>query len=70
MKLTLIVESEAESEGQLTRDAVAAFQNVPCSGTKIYYWPEKRDANQAGRPGKLHTKCAIIDDVALIGTRI
>jgi cardiolipin synthase A/B len=69
VELTLIVESEEESEGQLTKDAVAAFQNVPLAGTKIYYWPiGKRERNQAGRPGKLHTKCAIIDNIALIGS--
>lgn len=69
VELTLIVESEAESEGQLTRDAIAAFSTVPSSGTRLYYWPlAQRDRNQAGRPGKLHVKCAIIDDVALIGS--
>jgi len=69
VELTLIVESEDESEGQLTRDAVVAFQDVPLAGARIYYWPiEKRDRNQAGRPGKLHIKCAVIDDVALIGS--
>lgn len=67
--LTLIVESEGESEGQLTHDAVSAFKNVPTSGTNIYYWPlAKRERNQTGRPGKLHMKCAIIDEVALIGS--
>ena len=69
VELTLILESEAESEGQLTRDAVAAFKDVPTTRTHIYYWPnEKRDRNQAGRPGKLHVKCAIVDDVAIIGS--
>jgi phosphatidylserine/phosphatidylglycerophosphate/cardiolipin synthase-like enzyme len=69
IQLTLIVESEDESEGQLTRDAIAAFKDVPATGTHIYYWPiQKRERNQAGRPGKLHAKCAIIDDVALIGS--
>lgn len=69
VELTLIVESEGESEGQLTRDAVAAFQSIPVTHTRIYYWPhEKRERNQAGRPGKLHVKCAIVDDVALIGS--
>jgi cardiolipin synthase len=69
VELTLIVESEEESEGQLTLDAVTAFQNIPLARTRIYYWPiEKRERNQAGRPGKLHIKCAIIDDVALIGS--
>jgi phosphatidylserine/phosphatidylglycerophosphate/cardiolipin synthase-like enzyme len=65
----LIVESEDESEGQLTRDAIAAFRNIPAARTHLYYWPlEKRERNQAGRPGKLHMKCAIVDDVALIGS--
>jgi phosphatidylserine/phosphatidylglycerophosphate/cardiolipin synthase-like enzyme len=69
VELTLIVESEDESEGQLTRDAIAAFRNVPVARTHLYYWPlAKRERNQAGRPGKLHMKCAIVDDVALIGS--
>ena len=67
--LTLIVESEGESEGQLTRDAVEAFNTLPRGGWHLYYWPlEQRERNQAGRPGKLHMKCAIIDNVALIGS--
>ena len=69
VQLTLIVESEGESEGQLTRDAIEAFSNVPAAKTHLYYWPiDKRERNQAGRPGKLHMKCAIVDDVALIGS--
>ena len=69
IELTLIVESEDESEGQLTRDAIAAFSNVPAAKTHLYYWPlAKRERNQAGRPGKLHMKCAIVDNVALIGS--
>ena len=67
--LTLIVESEEESEGQLTHDAIEAFHDVPAAGMQIYYWPlAKRERNQAGRPGKLHMKCAIVDEVALIGS--
>lgn len=69
VELTLIVESEDESEGQLTMDAVAAFKYIPLMRTRIYYWPlAKRERNAAGRPGKLHAKCAIVDDVALIGS--
>jgi phosphatidylserine/phosphatidylglycerophosphate/cardiolipin synthase-like enzyme len=65
--LVLIVESEGESEGQLSKDAIRAFSNVPTN--RIYYWPlSQRQRNQAGRPGKLHMKCAIVDDVALIGS--
>ena len=69
VSVTLIFESEAESEGQLTKDAVAAFQELPRTQVRIYYWPlAKRDRNPAGRPGKLHVKCAVIDDAALIGS--
>jgi phosphatidylserine/phosphatidylglycerophosphate/cardiolipin synthase-like enzyme len=69
VQLKLIVESEGESEGQLTFDAMTAFRDVPASRTRLYYWPlAKRERNSAGRPGKLHVKCALIDDVALVGS--
>jgi cardiolipin synthase len=69
VQLTLIVESEDESEGQLTKDAIAAFRDIPLTSAKLYYWPlAKRERNQAGRPGKLHMKCAIVDDAVLIGS--
>jgi phosphatidylserine/phosphatidylglycerophosphate/cardiolipin synthase-like enzyme len=69
VELTLIVESEDESEGQLTRDAIKAFGSIPAAKTHLYYWPlAKRERNQAGRPGKLHMKCAIADNIALIGS--
>ena len=65
----LIFESEAESEGQLTKDAAAAFRESLLKNVRIYYWPlAKRQRNLAGRPGKLHVKCAVIDDAALIGS--
>jgi cardiolipin synthase A/B len=67
--LTLIVESEGESEGQLTLDAIAAFRGVPAAQARIYYWPlGRRERNRFGRPGKLHAKCAIVDDVVLLGS--
>ena len=69
VELTLIVESEGESEGQLTSDAIRAFRGVPAARMRLYYWPlAQRERNQAGRPGKLHAKCAIVDDVALVGS--
>jgi phosphatidylserine/phosphatidylglycerophosphate/cardiolipin synthase-like enzyme len=69
VELTLIVECEDESDGQLTQDAIEAFQNIPAAKTNLYHWPlAKRERNQAGRPGKLHMKCAIVDDIALIGS--
>lgn len=37
--------------------------------TDIYCWPvEKRERNPAGRPGKLHAKVAVVDNMALISS--
>jgi phosphatidylserine/phosphatidylglycerophosphate/cardiolipin synthase-like enzyme len=67
--LTLIVESEGESEEQLTGDAIRAFKGVPAARMHLYYWPlAQRERNQAGRPGRLHAKCAIVDNVAVVGS--
>jgi phosphatidylserine/phosphatidylglycerophosphate/cardiolipin synthase-like enzyme len=64
-----ILESEGESEGQLTSDAIKAFRGVPATRMRLYYWPlAQRERNQTGFPGKLHAKCAIVDDVALVGS--
>lgn len=69
VKLTLIVESEEESEGQLGKDACIAFKDILSTEVGVYYWPlAKRDRNSLGRPGKLHVKCALIDNVALVGS--
>lgn len=45
------------------------FRSVPATRTRLNYWPlEKREQNRASRPGMLHMKCAIVEDVALIGS--
>jgi cardiolipin synthase len=69
VELTLIVEREDDSEGQLSVDALRAFRELPLERTKILYWPiDKRDRNETGHPGKLHAKCAIMDDTAIVGS--
>jgi phosphatidylserine/phosphatidylglycerophosphate/cardiolipin synthase-like enzyme len=69
VKLTLIVESEDESGGQLSVDAIKAFRELPLGKTTILNWPfESREKNLSGRPGKLHAKCAIVDDTAIVGS--
>jgi cardiolipin synthase len=69
VSLTLVLEAEQESEGQLSRDALSAFSSVSAAGCSIYYWSiEQRARNAAGRPGKLHAKCAVIDSSAIIGS--
>jgi cardiolipin synthase len=65
----LILEFEETSEGQLSYDALRAFPEGLINGAKIYCWPvDKRERNQAGRPGKLHAKAAAIDDTVVISS--
>ncbi len=69
IKVRLILEFEESSEGQLSYDAMKAFPQALLSAAEIYHWPvEKRERNQAGRPGKLHAKLAIVDDSALVSS--
>ena len=69
VQIQLILEFEESSEGQLSFDAMKAFPSTLIKAVNVYHWPvEKRDRNQAGRPGKLHAKVAIIDDTALVSS--
>lgn len=69
VRIRLILEFEQASEGQLSYDAIKAFPSELVKAADIYFWPvEKRERNQAGRPGKLHAKLAIVDDTALVSS--
>ncbi|EGV16273.1 DISARM system phospholipase D-like protein DrmC [Thiocapsa marina] len=69
VQVKLILEFERSSEGQLSFDALKAFPTALVAATRVYHWPlDKRERNQAGRPGKLHAKVAIVDDMALISS--
>lgn len=69
VQIRLILEFEESSEGQLSFDAMKAFPPTLIKAVNVYHWPvEKRDRNQAGRPGKLHAKMAVIDNVALVSS--
>jgi cardiolipin synthase len=69
VKIQLILEFAESSEGQLSYDAINAFPEGLIAASEIYFWPvEKRERNKAGRPGKLHAKLAIVDDVALVSS--
>jgi phosphatidylserine/phosphatidylglycerophosphate/cardiolipin synthase-like enzyme len=68
-RIRLILEFEESSEGQLSHDALRAFPPALIHVSEIYHWPvDKRERNQAGRPGKLHAKVAIVDDIALVSS--
>lgn len=67
--VTLLLETEDGSGGQLSHDARAAFKGLPLSKIEVLHWPRSaRELNAAGRPGKLHAKCAVIDDTVMIGS--
>lgn len=69
VNVRLILEFAEASEGQLTFDAYKAFPAELISRAEIYYWPtENRERNQAGKPGKLHAKLAVVDAVTLISS--
>ena len=69
VSLTLVLEAEQESEGQLSRDALSAFSSISAVGCRIYCWPiDQRTRNAAGKPGKLHAKCAVVDSSAIVGS--
>ena len=69
VSLTLILETAEASEGQLSFDALNAFSVLPKGSYSVYYWPlDRRPRNGAGRPGKLHVKCAVVDSTALVGS--
>ena len=69
VKIRLVLEFAQASEGQLSYDALKAFPTGFSSLVEVYQWPvEKRERNKAGKPGKLHAKVALIDDVALISS--
>ena len=69
VKIRLVLEFEETSEGQLSYDALKAFPPALTNVVAVYQWPvEKRERNQAGRPGKLHAKVAIVDDIVLLSS--
>ena len=69
VQIRLILEFEESSEGQLSFDAMKAFPPTLIKAVNVYHWPvEKRGRNQAGRPGKLHAKMAVIDDTVLVSS--
>jgi len=67
--IQLILEFEDASAGQLSRDALTAFTGSVEQQAAIYYWPlDQRERNTHGKPGKLHAKCAVVDEAALISS--
>ena len=65
--IKLILETESDSAGQLSMNAASAFRGELLTKISVYLWPaNQREKNAAGRPGKLHVKCAVVDDSAIV----
>lgn len=69
VKIRLIFEFAEASEGQLSFDALKAFPSSLIQISEVYFWPvDQRERNIAGRPGKLHAKLAVVDNVVLVSS--
>jgi cardiolipin synthase A/B len=69
VKVRLVLEFKQTSEGQLSFDALRAFEPRVRESAEIYYWPsEFRERNARGRLGKLHAKCAVVDRSAVVSS--
>lgn len=69
VRMWLVLEFQQTSEGQLSFDALNAFEPQVRESAEIYYWPsEFRERNPGGRLGKLHAKCAVIDSNAIVSS--
>lgn len=69
VRIRLVLEFAEASEGQLTFDALKAFPSELVEASDVYFWPvAKRERNPAGKPGKLHAKLAVVDNVVLVSS--
>lgn len=69
IRIRLVLEFAEASEGQLSFDALKAFPRALVEASEVYFWPvEKRERNQARKPGKLHAKLGVIDNVVLVSS--
>jgi len=68
VNIRLVLEFKEESQQQLSVDAFSAFEGLE-NVAQIYTWPfERRGVNRHGKPGKLHAKCAVVDESALVSS--
>jgi phosphatidylserine/phosphatidylglycerophosphate/cardiolipin synthase-like enzyme len=64
VRIHFVLETIADSQGQLTAEASAAFANTAAA---FYSWPlAQRPRNQANRSAKLHAKLAVADGATAI----
>jgi phosphatidylserine/phosphatidylglycerophosphate/cardiolipin synthase-like enzyme len=60
--VTLILETEDDSQGKVLVDGFEQLQSAGLQGTAQYVWPDEcRGKSKDGRVGSLHAKCAVAD---------
>ena len=66
-KLSMLIESSADSGGKISFDSVAKMKRV-LPGASLYVWtPSKRERDGSGVFGAVHAKCAVADrEIAFI----
>jgi phosphatidylserine/phosphatidylglycerophosphate/cardiolipin synthase-like enzyme len=66
VRMRIIAETPGASAGKVSYGAVAALGNAVMSRAEVFVWPaEKRPADERGRRGSLHVKCAAADGEVL-----
>jgi phosphatidylserine/phosphatidylglycerophosphate/cardiolipin synthase-like enzyme len=67
VRLTLIAEPDADHDGKVSFDPIAALGTDLARRASVLTWPpEKRPRDAQGRYGSLHVKCAIADRSVLL----
>ena len=62
VKVTLVIEDPDESDGYLSHSPLGALGDELATRAAVYVWPfDQRPKNAAGKPAKLHAKCAAAD---------
>lgn len=69
-RVRLLLESEAESDGRLASGGIDDMPDAVRQCCELYVWPrERRTADERGRVGLLHAKCAVADgEVLFVGS--
>lgn len=68
VRLSLVIESAEEQEGQAAYNTLAAFGSHLSQRAMVYRWPKERRPTHptSHKPAALHVKCAIADEETML----
>jgi phosphatidylserine/phosphatidylglycerophosphate/cardiolipin synthase-like enzyme len=61
VRISVVVETPNKIEGQTEYDTIQALGGQVGAVSTVYYWPEAQRAQDSGKHGILHVKCAASD---------